>query len=909
MGEASFLFVIGDKDSVPFDDSTVRLIGGKAIGLHRLRHLGIAVPSWSTFTTNLFQRFSDQNDVFRRILADSYSDDEEKATVLRNYLSNIDLDTFTKEILDKEWRKISKEGTRAVAIRSSASDEDSPELSFAGQMDSFLNMRSQEDVYAAVRSCWASLFSKRGVHYRAQHGLDPWSVRIAVIIQEMLNPDVSGVIFTANILNGNRKEMLVNSTWGLGEGLVSGRLESDTFILDTDAAVLDSRVAEKRLCIKFGIGGGTEAQAVPEDGWLVPSLERNQLRTLGALARKTQDFMGMPVDIEFCVLGSNIYFLQARPITGLKECETSLTSNYCIWDNSNIVESYADITLPLTFSFIRKAYCSVYRQFCEILGVDQRTIEINRRMFENMLGLIKGRVYYNLLNWYKIVSFLPGFSYNRKFFEQMVGLRVVKDLQIARDQKSIFERYLLGPIKLARVAAGMVVNHLTLQRRVKAFHKHFEEIYRYYCHLDYERKTPTEILELYHILEKEVLSDWKAPILNDLEAMIFYGVLKRLTQRWSLDVNGTLQNDLLCGDREIKSTKVTTELFRVARSVSENKELRELFLTLSPAEVLFKLRNEPDYAIVRDAFDAYLADYGVRSVGELKLESTPVKDNPLFCVTMIQNYLRSSIPDEEDQRVRDEAKRQAAEQLLKERIKSSYAHSAFLRLPIYRWVLQKTRNAIRNRENQRFARAEGYDLVRQMVRALGKYWTAKGVLADSQDIFYLEMEELWSFIDGTSTCTNLKGLVALRKEEFEAYRMATPPDHIETYGEIYLDNTFEQKVVREGESEILRGLGCCQGLIQGPIQVVEGPDAASRLNGEILVAKQTDPGWVVFFPSISGLIIEKGSPLSHSAIVAREMGIPTVVAVKDATRILKTGDIVRLDGSAGEVKIVRRGLD
>jgi pyruvate,water dikinase len=340
--------------------------------------------------------------------------------------------------------------------------------------------------------------------------------------------------------------------------------------------------------------------------------------------------------------------------------------------------------------------------------------------------------------------------------------------------------------------------------------------------------------------------------------------------------------------------------------VAENRELRDLFLTGSPEEALFRLRNEPAYAAVRDAFDAYLADYGVRSVGELKLESIPFRDNPLFCVTMVQNYLRTSIPDEEEQRARDEAKRTAADLLLKEGIRSSHPYSAFFRLPLYRWVLRKTRDAVRNRENQRFARAQAYDLVRRMVRALGKYWADREILVDPRDIFYLEMEELWSFIEGTSTCTNLKRLAALRKEEFENYRTAIPPDHIETYGEIYQDNTFEQEAEAAEGSEVLVGLGCSRGLVQGPVRVVEGLDAPAGLNGEILVARQTDPGWIVFFPSISWLIVEKGSLLSHSAIVAREMGLPTVVAVKNATKILKTGEIVSLDGSTGEVRIVKR---
>ncbi|MDD5194959.1 MAG: PEP-utilizing enzyme, partial [Candidatus Omnitrophica bacterium] len=198
-----------------------------------------------------------------------------------------------------------------------------------------------------------------------------------------------------------------------------------------------------------------------------------------------------------------------------------------------------------------------------------------------------------------------------------------------------------------------------------------------------------------------------------------------------------------------------------------------------------------------------------------------------------------------------------------------------------------------------------YSLIRTLMRAIGKQWQEQGIIDNSEDIFYLEMDEIWSFIKGNPICAGLKKQVALRKEEFERYKTITLPDHIEAYGELDLNAISGQEPEVSGDG-VIKGLGCCAGIVEGEVRVVLTPDASLKLNGEIMVAKQTDPGWAILFPSISGLIVEKGSMLSHSAIVAREMGIPAVVGAKHATEILSNGDRVLLNGSEGTVKILEK---
>jgi pyruvate,water dikinase len=892
--------IIWDNEAVSPTLETIKSIGGKALGLHELKKIGINVPAWATITSSMFKQICAGDRQLAQLIAQENIKPEEKAVLIRKYLKDIGLDDTYQKVLSEVWNEISAGGKKAVAVRSSAADEDSKVLSFAGQMDSFLNIRNFKAFLDAVCNCWASLFGERAVLYRIQNKIDPWSSQIAVVVQQMIESEISGVIFSANPLTGNTKEMMVSSTWGLGEGLVSGVLDADTFILNSNGEVIKSEIAEKKQKISYSQSGGTAAVEVASDKQSVLSLNKKQLKELHKIALKVQTFKSIPMDIEFGIENGKIYLLQARPITNLKKYP-----EFNVWDNSNIVESYSGVTTPLTFSFIRRAYFAVYWQFCQTIGLDKKTILANTHVFENMLGLIQGRVYYNLLNWYRLVSLMPGFKYNKRFMEQMMGLQVVKDFNIEKEPSGKLEKYFIQLPRLLKVGVQMILAHIQLQGKISEFHTNFRKIYSHYSQVDYSRLTPIEMLKIYRELEKEVLWKWKAPITNDFEAMIFYGLLKSLTIKWGLDPRGVLQNDLLCGEGGIKSTQVTTQLFYLASSIERDARLKSAFLEVSPEVALERLKNDSLFSAVKEKFEAYLKEYGVRCINEMKLESVSIKDNPIFCIATIQNYLRNTVPDPDKQEEHERTIRQKAENELRKKLKGQRIFLVIPKLSLYRWVLTNARRAIKNRENQRFCRTEAYSLIRSIMRAIGKQWQDQGIIDNAEDIFYLEIDDIWSYIEGRTICADLKKKIAERKEEFERYKAVTLPDHIEAYGEVDINKIIAEPA-EVSSSGLIKGLGCCAGIIEKEVCVVLTPDVNLRLNGEIMVAKQTDPGWVVLFPSIGGLIVEKGSMLSHSAIVAREMGIPAVVGVKQATKILSTGDRVLLNGAEGTIKILKK---
>ncbi len=875
-------------DGTGLDPSSARrLLGGKAVGLHRLRELGLPVADWVTLTTDAFVAAATSLGLPEVLRATQDATQAEGQA--RERLLGADPPAPVRAALDAAWEAL--QGQAPLAVRSSAVDEDAADASFAGQNETFLNVPDRAGLERAVKGCWASLYGKRSAAYRAHVGLSPASATMAVVIQAMVTPDASGVLFTSDPVSGRSDRKVMSAVWGLGEGLVSGRLDADTFTLDADGQLLEQRIARKvSQYVRDEAGGVAIAPVRPE---LVekPALTLEHLARLHECGRVVAQAWGRPMDVEFCVQGGRLYLLQARPVTALASHERLL-----VWDNANIVESYSGITLPLTFSFIRLAYRGVYVQFAELLGLSQAELRRREELFWNMLGLIEGRVYYNLLNWYRLVALMPGFQANRRFMEQMMGLKVSVD-----DLEEVERGWGSGTFRLLRAGIRALWLHATLPGRIRAFHRRFAEIHRGFARKDYSRLQPWEVLADFDALKARLLWQWRAPIVNDFEAMIFYGLLRRLTTAW-VDPEGALHNALLCGEGRIESTQVITGLEAVAQTVARDPGRRAVLLESSPDEALRLVREDPAWADVNAELERYLEAYGVRCVQEMKLESIPMRENPAFCLAIVRNYLaagRTPRPAARPAEIRARA-----ESELRRRLAWRLTRGGIAKYPLFRWVLRNARAAVRNRENQRLARAQTYAIVRSMFRTIGSRWAAQGLIDEPRDIFFLELPEIRSFIDGTATCTNLKGLVALRKQEYQGYADKAPDDHIETRGVVYKGNAFRCASAAAGVQAVLEGLGACQGQVEGPARVVFLPDADLQLSGEILVARETDPGWTVLFPSISGLVVEKGSMLSHSAIVAREMGIPAVVGVREATSRIRDGQRVRLDGAAGKVYLL-----
>ncbi|RME71944.1 MAG: phosphoenolpyruvate synthase, partial [Planctomycetota bacterium] len=559
------------------------------------------------------------------------------------------------------------------------------------------------------------------------------------------------------------------------------------------------------------------------------------------------------------------------------------------------------LTLPLSFTYALDNYENVYVQFCEILRVPPDVVKDMDDYLRNMLGCLDGRVYYNLYNWYKLVGVLPGFRHNRAFMETMMGVRESLSDEIAEriSPHPSWDTW-RGRLRRLRTGLSFLLYHFRIQRLVDRFLAEFHEHYERYRHLPFEHMRSDEIFRVYVELKRVMLSRWKAPIINDFLCMVHFGLLRRLTTRWLSDLDPNLHNDLLAADGNLESAEPTRELIRMACEVEASPALRELLLSTPAADCYEALRQSEH----RDFFarvERYIDRFGFRCMNEMKLEEIDLVEDPSYLFTCLKNYLRSGTTDVEAYELREQALRERAEKQVRSKLRG-------WRRWVYRWSLKHARKAVRNRENTRFARTRIYGVARRMFNAMGVDLAGRGILEQPRDIFYLTLDEIYGIHQGTLPCYDLAELVALRKRAYARFAERETAPRLLTRGPVYWHNRFDPPEPEASDEEAgehdLKGLPCCPGVVEGVVKVVRGIRDDLELDGEILVTPRTDPGWVPLYPSVSGLLVERGSLLSHSAIVAREMGLPAIVGIRGLMRTLRSGMRVRMDGKRGTVTIL-----
>lgn len=697
------------------------------------------------------------------------------------------------------------------AVRSSSCQEDLQDASFAGQYKTLLNI-SMKELESAVQTVSDSNNSKLIETYCKNMGKEK-SLPPAVLIQPMLKATVSGIAFSRHPVTGEAATF-ITCTAGLGEKLASGEISGSTYkVKRNQIEVVDN----SEFC----------------------SISLKQLKEIDRLARRINRRFGCPQDIEWVYVGKKLYVLQARPITTLKKY---------IFDNSNIAESYPGISLPLTFSLARKAYANVYVTFLHLIGVSQETIDRNAEMFPQMLAYIKGRIYYNLQNWYRLLSLLPGYKSNRVFMEQMMGVSEstpdgAKGVSGWKDQLSLIWCAIL-----------LLIHYINLDKLVAKFKSRLNETLDL-ANKSLEAKNVFDYVSTYQEVESKLLKRWDAPILNDFYTMVSFGVLKLLAK----DGN---YNQLLVGRYKTSSSEPVEMLNTMAGLAALNKPFDKLF-------------------------DEYLEKYGDRCAGELKLENPTLKDNPTL---LLDSIVALS--------------------------KKSHIHAEFSMIdlkvyeldPLKRLLLKfALDNACRHlglRESMRFDRMRVFALVRKIFLSIANGLVAQNVLKETQDIFYLEIDEVIQYLQGTSTVSSLQNLADLRKTEIDSFKSQVPRSRIETTTCIQWHDDIYEKALSVCSGSSLKGQGCSAGIVRGRVKVLLNPESESLDGYDILVAQRTDPGWITHIAQAKAVIVEYGNMLSHTAVVCRELGIASIVSVRGLTNNLQTGDLVEIDGSTGSIIIL-----
>ncbi len=867
------------------------IMGGKAAALAALKQANLPIPAWFVITPKAFY--------------DSLSYAQRATKEINETHARVMPSSGILAEINAALGKICPPGEK-VAVRSSAVDEDGAVHSFAGQLDSFLFV-SSETIAEKVAGVWRSGFSDRILIYRRENKLSQPPTAPAVLVQLMIDADVAGVAFGADPVSGQQGVVVVSAVYGLGTSLVSGESDADTWHVSRRGEILSREIADKTIAhyMDTSIPEGVRAKPVEPALASQPALTDEQVVAVAQLVRHATRHFNRPQDIEWAMKNGKLYLLQSRPITSITMLADPDGATL-LWDNSNIIESYGGITTPLTFSFARNVYREVYRQFVKIMGVPEAVVADNANVFANMLGLMRGRVYYNLYAWYRVLAMLPGFNSNRRFMEQMMGVKEALPESVVGNIVDLsFKDRMKDRFSMIVALVGFLSNHFVIDKKIEAFYLRLNQALK---PLDpcIEDMRADELAAHFRDLERRLLTRWDAPPINDFFCMIFFGTLKKLTFNWCHDTDGTLQNDLMCGQGGMISAEPAKRLIELGEIAVMSETLVTALRKGTLEEILREIELLPAF---KAKYDEYLEKFGDRCLDELKLESATLHDDPLLLLHSVGQYAErlkkegAIVKRDVETELRDKAEK---------RVRQALAPSVFRRV-VFNWVLRHARARMVGRENLRFERTRLFGRVRRVFLEIGKRLYSLGLLNDARDVFYLELHEVLGFIEGTTTTVNLKGLVAVRKADFEQFRsQAAPDDRFETRGIVNQGNAFVGKIPiathRSLDPNERKGMGCCPGSVRGSVRVVRDPKNAKLNHGEIIVAERTDPGWIMLFPCASALLVERGSLLSHAAIVSREMGIPSIVSLAGVTTWLKDGDWIEMDGSTGIVRKIEEPI-
>ncbi len=869
------------------------IAGSKAFNLGRMARLGLPTPGGFVIPDSVFQQhlkgarvLPDIADMQTGLESASRSQLESWSASIGHRITETGLAAGLLPALQQETQR--RWPRQMLAIRSSAVGEDTIRTSFAGQLDSHLNVDSSAALEAAVKATWASLFSLRVLVYAQQNRL---AVRhMGVIVQPMVPARMSGVLFTRDPTGRQPESMLLEYVPGLGERLASGEVTPNRLRIERNT---------RSVSVEFVACGAD----VP-DAQTISAV--NDLATLGLTLETSY---GLAQDVEWCVdENDRVILVQCRPATQLAHRRSSKQYHF---SNANIAENFPEPVSPFLFSIVRPGYSAYFRNLGLAFGLSRLRIEAAADAFDNIVGLQGGRLYYNLSNIHRLLQLMPGGQRLTEYFNLFVG---AEDTPAADTVK---RGRLALAFECAHIAAAVLWQYLFIQRRLRRFENRVAAFagHTYPSSLS-QRSAEALAADLSQFLKLR-LECWNDAALADTAAMVCYGLLKARLSHWLKDGDqSALHNDLLKGLPGLASALPVMKLWELSRRIDANEALKALFMHSSADEILQKIR-QPVFGEFANAFTEYLEQWGFRSSAELMLTTpTPVED-PRPLVDLLRAYLRSDTASPDARSSEQTKSRLAISSAIEARISPLPWWRAVPLLSAasrFRLLLSATQGAIRLRERARMKQALLYTRLRHIALHLGDRLVERQLLQQRDDIFMLSTDEVFALVSGTDTSSQgVTARVQARRSAMQACAALQPPDRLVlAEGEVWRPAPRSQPAQQVAASsqpldeklrDKLHGFGACGGVALGLASVVLDVAQAGRVQaGQILVTRQTDPGWATVFFLVHGLVIERGGMLSHGAIIAREYGIPAVIGVADATRLIHDGDRLRVDGDLGLVE-------
>ena len=775
------------------------------------------------------------------------------------------------------------------AVRSSGAAEDSADRSFAGLFESFLFVKKAE-LARHVELCRRSGNAERVRVYGDAQACMP----VCVVVQHMIKSPAAGVLFTANPA-GALTQTVIAAAYGLGEGVVQDRVETDTYILDRATGELRMETAHKTsmMCCDEAAGSGVCSKPVAPGSAGMPVLTEAEARSLASIgADIARLYPKHFLDIEWCLDGQRqVRILQCRPITSIPSGE------FTVIDNSNIVEGYPGISQALTFSIVKDGYRKNVSALLRELGIPEAKIAAARRQLEHMVAYVEGRVYYNLTSWYRVFGLVPGFGSSIvPLFEAMIGVVQEGRTETARPALRHTPIY-------ARIASRLAPRFLFHGQRMRRYKQAFAALEAQVRAQRLEALSSHELVDLWLHVDTRIFQLIHIALLNDLFLMVLVAAAKSMLCRAGLPDADSLFNALMCGEQGMESVLPVRSIARLAEQARSQpvllQALRQAVASGEQHSLESALSLAPAFA---ENFYKHIERYGDRLPQELKIETESFRENPLLLAAAVIRQAEGGMTVA-GLRERELAIRQEADA----RLAAGLSWQPLRRLTA-NFLLRKTRQALAHRESARLDRARSMGMFRSLARALGAGLCREGAIAAAFDICHLTFDEIKDYIMGSSAATDLKAVIARRKDDLAKFACRAPADRMILRGTLCRNFIVQngqaghQPANRdEAGSLLLQGIPSSPGTVTAEAVFVDDPATAPAAAGKIIVARMTDPGWVFLMAAAAGLIVERGSLLSHTAIIGRELGIPTIVGATGACELISTGLPVTMDGSTGRI--------
>ncbi len=782
--------------------------------------------------------------------------------------------------------------TSLFSVRSCASLEDSVGHSFAGQFQTFLRV-PKEDICSRIRDVLSDAAQPETLSYCRAHHLDPSALKMHVIIQEMIEADLSGILFTANP-QGPLNESVIVCGAGCGDLVVEDRTDTTAYYYNLSDKVyyyeqtgssallsheqveeligLSQRVKER---IRSFRQAGDPADLLAASASAVPKV-------------KAESFSDTELDMEFAIKNNTCYLLQTRPITTL-----NIETPVIILDNSNIVESYPGITLPMTQSFIREAYYQVFRNLLIHLTGEPKTVSKIDDALHHMVDAANGRIYYRISNWYDVLLFLP-FSHRLiPIWQEMMG---VKEKTVSSGMQNGIRR-----TTRLKVACSFFRLLLTCPKEMDKLDLYFQEIIEQFDSLDIHVNDNRILLEHYRSLQEMTVKRWDMTLVNDMYGFLFTGLLKNRLKAKHVPDPELAANRAISGIGGLESMRPIQELQKLALQAEEENLIPELKGIDSNESYTEYIKNNTCFSL---KMQEYIQKFGDRNVEELKLESKTFRTDPVLLVRCILQYAESSTSSPEGSLTGNSTNHPAQCSIVDTKPTPESVDAVRL-TGLAAFYAKRAAAGIRNREKSRLNRGRLYGMMRSLVLQMGQNLYKEHRIAEPEDIFWLYCEEIDAASDPSGRAPDLRRIISGRKKEYEGFSRLPAFSRLVFSGKITDKHPQSSQKMRYVNADgTYAGIPCSSGTAEGEVLCIDTPSPGLDTRGRILVTKMTDPGWVFLIAPAKAIVSEKGSLLSHTAIISRELGKPAVVSVEHITEYLKTGDRVRVDGDSGTITLL-----